>query len=51
MNQRGGIGFSKTFVVIFFIAIAVGYGTHNWHNSLVILGVFAILKIIWNILT
>jgi len=51
MNKRGGFGFSKVFVIIFFIAIAVGYGTQNWHNSLVILAVFAIIKIIWNIFT
>lgn len=51
MNRRGGFGFSKLFVIILFIAIAVGYGTQNWHNALVVIGVFAILKIIWNILT
>ena len=51
MNKRGSLGFSKSFVIILFVAIAIGYATQNWHNSLVIIGVFAIIKIIWNILT
>lgn len=46
-----GIGFSKTFVFIFFIALAIGYGTQNWHNTVVLLLMFAILKIVWNIMT
>lgn len=51
MNSKGGFGFSKAFVIFLFLAIAVAYGTRNWYNGFVILAVFAIIKIIWNILT
>lgn len=46
-----GLGFSKAFIIILFIAVAVGYGSKNWINALVIIGVFAILKIIYNVLS
>jgi len=45
------LGFAKSFVIFIFIAIAVGYGTHNWYNSLIILGAFAVVRMIWKLLT
>jgi hypothetical protein len=44
-------GFSKLFVIFIFIAIAVGYGTKNWYNTWIVLGVFALGRIIWKLLT
>jgi hypothetical protein len=44
-------GFSKLFVIFIFIAIAVGYGTENWYNAWIVLGVFALVRIIWKLLT
>lgn len=45
------LGMSKTFVVILILAAIIGYGTHSWTNFLTIVGIFAVGKIIWNVLT
>lgn len=44
-------GWSKNFVIFLFIAVGVGYGTHNWNNFFSILGFFIIIRIIWKLLT
>ncbi len=45
------LGFSKAFVIYLFISIAVGYGSGNYNNTLILLGVFVIIRIIWKMLT
>ena len=44
-------GFAKIFVIFLFIAIAVAVGTENYYNGVVIIGVFAVIRIIWKLLT
>ena len=46
-----GFGFSKSFVIFLFISIIIGIGTENWKNGLYLISLYAITKIIWNILT
>jgi len=45
------LGISKWFIIALILAIIVGIGTHNFVNFLIIIGVYAIGKIIFNILT
>jgi hypothetical protein len=45
------LGFSKDFVLFIVISILIGYATENWVNGAVFLGLYAIVKIIWKILT
>jgi Ca2+/H+ antiporter len=45
------LGFSKIFVIVLFIAVIVGYGSENWVNGLMIVLVYAIIAIIWKLLT
>jgi len=44
-------GLSKTFVIVLAFAGLVGWGTHNWYNFLSIIIAYAIIKIVWNLLT
>ncbi len=44
-------GFSKTFAIVIFIAVIVSLGMRDYIIGLQILGGFAIVKIIWNVLT
>jgi len=43
-------GFSKLFVIVLFIAFIIGYGSKNIYNALMFIGVYASIKIVWNIL-
>jgi len=45
------LGFSKLFVIFIFVAIVIGYGTKSWVNGLVLIGIFAIIRIVWKLLT
>jgi len=45
------LGFAKIFVIFIFIASAIGYGTRSWINFFVVLGAFALVRVIWKILT
>lgn len=45
------LGFSKGFAVILFVAFIIGYGSKNVKNALIFIGVFAVIKIVWNVLT
>lgn len=45
------LGFSKPFVIVLAIASIIGFGTHNIQNFIVIMGMYIIIKVIWNILT
>jgi len=44
-------GFSKIFVIVIFLAAAIGYGTKSWMNFFIILGAYALIRIIWKLLT
>jgi len=44
-------GFSKSFVIFLFIAIIVGIGTKSWQNGLGVIIFFAVIRIIWKMLT
>jgi len=46
-----GFGFSKLFAVVFIIAVAYAYYIRSWKGAIPILLVFAVIKLIWNILT
>jgi hypothetical protein len=45
------LGLSKSFIITFILAIIIGYGTHNIQNFFVIMVMYVIIRIIWNILT
>lgn len=51
MNKQGLFGFSKVFIIILFLAAVVGWGTHNLYNFIVIMGIYIIIKVIWNLLS
>jgi hypothetical protein len=40
---------SKVFIIALLLALAVGYGTHNWNNAFIILIVYIIGRIIFNV--
>ena len=44
-------GFSKDFVIFLFIASAFAYGFKDWKVGLYILVWYAIIKMIWRLLT
>ena len=44
-------GFSKVFVIILFIALIIGWGSHNWINGIVIISIYVIIAIVWKLLT
>jgi len=46
-----GLGFSKDFIIFLFISIGVGFATENPKAGLSIIIAYAIIKIIWRILT
>ncbi len=43
-------GFSKTFVIVIFIAAFFSLGMRDYWIGLQIIGWFAVIKIMWNIL-
>lgn len=45
------LGISKLFIAVLAIATIIGVGTHSFLNFFVIVGIYAIIKIIYNILT
>jgi hypothetical protein len=50
-NKRAIFGFSKVFVIILGLAALIGFATKSFNNSLVIIIVYVVIKIIWNLLT
>ena len=46
-----GFGFSKDFVIFLFISVGVGFATENPKAGLSVMIAYAIVKIIWRILT
>lgn len=44
------LGLSKSFVIFLFISILIGYKM-DWGSGLLVMGVYATVKITWNILT
>lgn len=46
-----GLGFSYSFTIFLFLAIVVAIATKDWHNALSVLGVYAIVTVIWKICT
>lgn len=45
------LGFSKSFAVCLIIAAAFSFGLRNWYIGFQIVLAYAIIKIVWNILT
>jgi hypothetical protein len=41
---------AKSFIIFLFLSLIIGYATKNWVNALVIMGVYAGAKILWNII-
>lgn len=44
-------GFSKVFVIFLFLAVLVSFYYKSWVEGASIMLMFAIVKVIWNILT
>lgn len=44
-------GFNKTFAIFLVLSIILGFATKSFTNALVLLGMFAITKFVWNIFT
>lgn len=44
-------GLSKSFIIVSIICILIGVGGKDWNSALIIIGVFAGLKVLWKILT
>lgn len=45
-----GLGFCKSFIIFLGLAIAMWWYTNNYWNGVVLLVIYAIVKIIWNVL-
>ena len=45
------LGMSKIFVIFIFISAIIGYGTKSWTNFFIVLGSFALVRLIWKLLT
>jgi hypothetical protein len=45
------LGMSKSFIIMLALASIIGWGTHNINNFLVIMGIYVIIRIIYNILS
>jgi len=45
------LGFAKSFIIFLLLAIALGYGTNNWWNTLAFIGFYAVVVLIWRYLT
>lgn len=45
------LGFGKLFVIFLVLAVILGYVTKNFWNGVVLIILFAIIKLIWNFLT
>ena len=45
------LGLAKSFVIILVLAIAIAVASKNWKNAVVIIILYAIVKIIWKFLT
>jgi hypothetical protein len=46
-----GFGFAKSFIIFLIIAVAFSIWTKNAMNGVVLMGIYAVIKIIWGILT
>lgn len=44
-------GFSKSFVIFLFLSVLIAIATHNIWEGLFVFGMYALVKIIWNIFT
>jgi len=45
------LGLSKPFIIFFVISVGLGYATKNWRVGLVLMGMFAVITILWRYLT
>jgi len=45
-----GLGFSTSFIICLGLAVALSFYTHNYWNGIVLVILYAIVKMIWNIL-
>ena len=46
-----GFGFAVSFVIFIGLAIALAWYTKNVLNGVVLIGIYAVVKVIWSILT
>ena len=46
-----GLGLAVSFVIFLFIAAILSHLTNNIWNGVVLIGIYAIVKIVWRILT
>ena len=51
LNKRALFGMSKAFVIVLALATLLAFATHNFYNFIVLMGIYIVVKIIWNILT
>ena len=46
-----GFGFAASFIIFIALAIGLAWYTKNPWNGIVLIGLYAIIKVIWNVLT
>ena len=46
-----GFGFSKIFAIVFIFALAWAYYIRDWKGVIPIILTYAVIKIIWNLMT
>jgi len=46
-----GLGFAKSFVIILILAVAFSIWTKNALNGLVLVLIYAVVRIVWKLLT
>ena len=46
-----GLGFSKSFAIVLLLAAATSYYLRDWKGGLPIIIIYAVIKIIWNVMT
>ena len=46
-----GFGFAISFIIFIGLAVALSWYTKNPLNGVVLIGIYAVVRIIWNLLT
>ena len=46
-----GFGFAISFIIFIGLAVALSWYTKNPLNGVVLIGIYAVVRIIWNVLT
>lgn len=46
-----GLGFCKSFIIFLALAISIGWYTNNFWNGVVLLLLYAVVKLVWGFLS